>query len=70
MSASIADPKARATTITLYTDMDAVRNSLNFTDTSTVRLLLIDREGKVYWEDTGAFSKAKLQGLEAVLASL
>ncbi|MEM6429475.1 MAG: hypothetical protein AAF708_09575 [Deinococcota bacterium] len=70
MSAGISDPKSRATTITLYTDMNAMRNALNFTDTSTLRLLLIDREGKVYWEDTGAFSEAKLKGLEAVLAAL
>ncbi|MEM7737183.1 MAG: hypothetical protein AAF267_15490, partial [Deinococcota bacterium] len=70
MSRGIADPKARDTTITLYTDMDAMLGSLNFTDTSTIRLLLIDRDGNVYWEDIGAFSEGKLQGLEAVLATL
>ncbi len=70
MSSGISDPQARATTITLYTDVDAIQNALVIPDTSTIRLVLVDRAGSVYWQGQGAYSAEQFQDLSQVVLSL
>ncbi|MCX6386934.1 MAG: hypothetical protein NTV40_09975 [Solirubrobacterales bacterium] len=49
MAAAIADPKARARTLTVYTDVDRVRKGLCLPDTSQIAVVLCDRDGVVEW---------------------
>ena len=67
MSTGIQDPLARATTITLYTDLQALQPALALPDFDTIQVLLVDRDGLVVWRSEGAFSKAKLEGLMETL---
>ena len=67
MSTGIRDPVARATTITLYTDLQAMRAALAIPDFDTIQVLLVDRDGLVVWRSEGTFSKAKFEDLTATL---
>ena len=67
MSAGIRDPLARATTITLYTDLQAMQSALAIPDFDSIQVLLTDRHGLVVWRSEGAFSKAKFEGLTKAL---
>jgi hypothetical protein len=67
MSTGIQDPLARATTITLYTDLQAMQSALAISGFDTIQVLLVDREGLVIWRSEGAFSQAKFKGLMAML---
>ncbi|MYD91570.1 MAG: hypothetical protein F4Y08_14780 [Caldilineaceae bacterium SB0662_bin_9] len=67
MSTGIQDPLARATTITLYTDLQAMQAALAIPDFDTIQVLLIDRDGLVVWRSEGTFSKAKFEDLTATL---
>ena len=50
MSQGISDPLARATTITLYTDVDQFNESLGFEDNTTISIALVSPSGKVHWK--------------------
>lgn len=67
MSTGIQDPLARATTITLYTDLQAMQAALALPDFDTIQILLVDRNGVVVWRSAGAFSEAKFEDLTATL---
>ncbi|MYA05442.1 MAG: hypothetical protein F4Y37_12665 [Caldilineaceae bacterium SB0664_bin_22] len=67
MSTGIQDPLARATTITLYTDLQAMQAALAIPDFDTIQVLLVDRDGLVVWRSEGTFSKAKFEDLTATL---
>lgn len=67
MSAGISDPLARATTITLYTDLERLNQALDIPDMRSIRIFLIDRQGAIYWREQGSMTTQKLQALEAVL---
>lgn len=67
MSTGIQDPLARATTITLYTDLQAMQAALAIPDFDTIQVLLVDRDGLVVWRSEGTFSKAKFEDLTAIL---
>ncbi len=70
MSAGISEQNARARTITLYTDVDSIQQSLQIEDTSKIRLFLVDRTGNVYWRGRGAYTQKQLQNLSQTLSSL
>lgn len=67
MSAGIRDPLARATTITLYTDLQAIQSALEIPDFDSIHVLLVDRDGLVVWRSEGAFSQTKFEGLTKAL---
>lgn len=67
MSAGIREPLARATTITLYTDLQAMQAALALPDFDTIQVLLVDRDGLVVWRSEGTFSNTKLEGLMEML---
>jgi len=66
MSTGIQDPLARATTITLYTDLQAMQSALALPDLDTIQILLVDRDGLVVWRSAGVFSEAKFEDLTAM----
>lgn len=70
MRFGIGDEAIRQTTITIYTDVDTFTASLDITDTTTIHALLIDRDGAVYWRDSGAFTPEMGAALTAVVAGL
>jgi len=70
MSQGISDPVARATTITIYTDVDAVNRSLHIPDSDNIRLFLIDRAGAVYWRGAGPFDQGQFRELEYAVETL
>ena len=67
MSTGIREPLARATTITLYTDLQDMQSALAITDFDTIQVLLVDRDGLVVWRSAGVFSQAKFESMAEVL---
>jgi hypothetical protein len=55
MRRGIPDAAVRATTITLYIDKDPFRESLRLPEEDRIYVLLVDRQGKVYWRAEGRF---------------
>lgn len=70
MSQGISDPVARATTITIYTDVDAVNRSLNIPHGEDIRLFLIDKAGAVYWRGAGPYDQGQFRALEHTVEAL
>ena len=70
MSQGISDPLARATTITIYTDVGRVNDSLNIPDPGDIRLFLIDRSGAVFWQGSGPYDAHQYRSLEQIVRDL
>ena len=69
MHSGIPDKTAREATITLYLDRRAFLKTAGLPNDRTIYLLLVDRQGKIYWRGDGAFTPelgAKLE--EAIKA--
>jgi hypothetical protein len=70
MRSGIPDSATRATTITLYLDTQSFIKSLDIPDMSTIYILLVDRNGVVYWRDSGGYNVEKGQQLSRAIRSL
>jgi len=70
MSTGISDPVARATTITLYTDLSAMLAPLGVTNRNEIDLFLVDRDGNIYWHERGTYTAEKLADLLAQLETV
>lgn len=70
MSQGISDPVARATTITIYTDVDGVNRSLHVPHADNIWLFLIDKAGAVYWRGTGPYDPGQFRALEHTVEAL
>jgi hypothetical protein len=68
MRRGIKDPKARATTITLYLDKKKFRRALKIPHEGTIYALLLDNTGSVVWRVHGPLSKGKKRALEDLLS--
>ncbi|MBS3784583.1 MAG: hypothetical protein KGY78_09070 [Anaerolineae bacterium] len=64
MRAGIPEPVARHKTITLYTDKDAFKEPLAINDEEEIHLRLVDRQGAVHWNATGALTREAAEALE------
>jgi len=69
MTAAIPDPQTRARTITAYTDVNRVRDSLGLPDTKEIAVILCDRNGLVSWLARGKRSDEAAAELRAALAT-
>jgi hypothetical protein len=69
MRGGIDDRGARERTITLYLDKEPFKRALGITTEQEIHVLLVDREGRVAWRTTGAFSDEKGMGLTRALAA-
>lgn len=69
MAAAIPDPAVRERTLTIYTDVGRARSALGITSTETITLLLVDRQGRVFWRNQGGYSAERANGLERALAA-
>jgi len=70
MSQGISDPVARATTITIYTDVDRVNRSLHIPHAEDIRLFLIDAAGAVFWRGAGPYDQRQFRALEHTVEAL
>ncbi len=67
MADAIPDPKTRARTITAYTDVGRVRDSLGLPDTKQIAVIVCDRNGVVSWLARGKRGDEAAAGLRAAL---
>ncbi len=67
MRAGIPDPVARERTITLYVDKGAFRKALRLSSEQDIHVLLVDRQGKVLWQEVGVFTPEKGESLAAAI---
>ena len=65
MRAGIPDPVARERTITLYVDKGAFREVLQLSSEQEIQVMLVDRQGKVSWRESGVFTPEKGESLAA-----
>lgn len=57
MRRGIPDAAVRAATITLYIDKSPFRESLRLPDEDRIYVLLVDKQGRVYWRGDGRFNE-------------
>ncbi len=69
MAAAIPDPKVRERTLTVYTDVGRVTAALGIRNQSTITVLLVDREGRIFWRGEGPYAPERATGLERALAA-
>lgn len=69
MKTQIKDAALRERTIPLFIDKDPFRAALGIPDEQAIHLFLVDREGKVYWRESGAFSAPKGAALKAAVTT-
>jgi hypothetical protein len=67
MSRGIDDPLARAATITLFIDKESFRTSLDIRHEDAITLVVVDRNGRVYWQTVGVYTAEKEKALRTVL---
>ena len=67
MRRGIADPRARAHTITLYVDKARFREALAIASEDAIEVLLVDRDGRVAWRWTGRCCDDARTALEAAV---
>ena len=65
MAVGIADRDACARTPTSYTDVGRVQRALGLRDDATIATVLTDRDGRITWMTTGAFTERAGDGLRA-----
>jgi len=70
MAAAIPDPAVRERTLTVYTDVRRVMAALQIPSTATITLVLVDRSGRIFWRDAGAYDAERAAGLERALTTL
>jgi hypothetical protein len=70
MRAGIPNPKTRERTITLYLDKADFRAALDMTDEEHIYVLVVDRQGKVFFRARGAYSREGEAALRRVLSGL
>lgn len=67
MAASISDEATRRRTLTVYTDVRRVTGALDIDDRGSIRLYLVERDGRVRWRGSGAFDPTTAAGLAAAV---
>jgi hypothetical protein len=67
MARGIEDPKARAATITLYTDKEPFIEALGLRTEEAISIVVVDRLGRVYWQTIGTYTPEKERVLREVL---
>lgn len=67
MKSGIADPAARARTITVYTDRSRFMTAAGIPDHDHITVVLLDDAGRIVWRARGAVSAGAWAGLENAL---
>ncbi len=67
MTRGVPDPAARARTVTVYTDVDAVLDNVGLGGTDTILVALVEAGGRIVARETGGFDPHKAERLAAAL---
>jgi len=67
MTRGIPDADARARTLTSYTDVARVLTALGLEGPETISIVLVERSGRIVWQERGRFDQEKLRGLSTTL---
>jgi hypothetical protein len=67
MKSGIADPEARARTITVYTDRRRFMDSAGIADHDHITVVLLDSAGRIVWRTRGAAEPARWAALVEAL---
>jgi hypothetical protein len=67
MRAGIPNRTARERTVTLYIDKEKFKSALDISSEDEILIFLVDRDGRIYWRNSGAFTETKASELESVL---
>lgn len=70
LKADIVTEEQRARTVVVYTDKDAFLKEAGIANDEKVRVLLIDKDGRIAWRTEGRVSSAKASALEMNLRAL
>lgn len=70
MRRGIPDAAVRAATITLYIDKRPFRRALELADENQICVLVVDRQGRIYWRAEGRFNAESAADLTRRLGSL
>lgn len=71
MRSGIPEAEKRARVITIYIDKDRFKDALGLPEgEETIRILLVDREGRVHWRGDGPYTEAMGESLRARLSEL
>ncbi|MFW9768208.1 MAG: hypothetical protein ACFFF9_03845 [Candidatus Thorarchaeota archaeon] len=70
MRGGIPSRDTRARTVTLYIDKTPFKKALEILTEDTLYLYLVDREGTIYWRESGGISDTKSTSLENALQKL
>ena len=68
MARGIPDAAARARTITVYTDVRKVVDSLGLAGTDTIAVMIVERSGRLLASEVGGYEEQKAERLAAALA--
>ena len=63
MRAGIPDQTARERTVTLYLDKEIFKSALDIPSEDQIYLFLVDRNGEIFWRETGSYSLEKASSL-------
>ena len=69
MARAVGTAEARQRTLTVYGDVRRVTDGLGIGHTSQITALLVDREGRVVWRTTGAWTQSHSDEIVAHLAA-
>ena len=70
MRGGIPSLDTRGRTVTLYIDKALFKKALEIPTEDTLYLYLVDREGTIYWRESGGISDTKATSLENALEKL
>lgn len=65
MRSGITDTAMRARTITIYQNASVVNDPLGFAGRDTIRVLVVDRDGRVIWSTSGNVTSAGVKAVQS-----
>jgi hypothetical protein len=70
MRSEVSKEERRAHTITLYVDKTPFEHALQIPNENRITVLLVDKKGKVLWQEQGVYYEIKGNALRTTLAKL
>lgn len=68
MAVAIPNKEVRATTLTVYTDVQRVMRALDLPNMQTIALFLVDPSGRIFWRGKGGYDDQQAAALAGVLS--
>ena len=65
MRSGIKDPGARSRTVTFHLEKKGFKRALRINSESDIHVFLVDREGRIIWRESGAWSEKKWRDLQS-----